>query len=657
MRFRSLYAMSAATTLAAAAIAATTGVSSADPSSGAGASASSAATPSGSFTLTDQKAADFKLPANMKKLHVQSLPDGTTATRYQQMERNASVFGGQITLIKDATGTTTAVIGAYFPQLRAQNAAKLSTGDALGKIKKQIGNGGEFRSELRIDPRTSRYFYEVESLRDTSRPVRWVDAASGETLKSFNALAEGEGIGVKGDRKTISTTQRAVGDYELRSQDKRQLTYDAQNTGQNGVPFRVKVMTDDNDVWDLPGNTSPGQAAGVDAHYYANVVDDFYGDTFGRDSIDDEGMQIVSVTHFGQAYCNAFWNGSYMTYGDGNGTTCKSLSGGLDVDGHELTHGVTEYTSGLIYENASGALNESFSDMMANTIEFYADENSLDPAAKPDWLIGEDVINTPGDPTPGFRNMADPKQDGDPSHLSQAYTGEEDNGGVHTNSGIPNHAYYLTAEGGRNASCEANQYHGVLLTGKAAKDCDIVVDGIGLDKAAQVYYTGFSSLPEYANYCDARNATVAVAKATSKADGESQGKTYKQVRAAWDAVGVHQNCTGGTPPPPPCEGDATASLPFGTPNPYGNNGDCTWTYDNGSAGFSFHFSELNTEADYDYVYVKDAAGKVLATYSGNATVAGPISSPCITTATGSVQFTSDAAVTAPGFTVDAVQPC
>ena len=91
------------------------------------------------------------------------------------------------------------------------------------------------------------------------------------------------------------------------------------NTGRT-TPLQVKPMTDADDVWDLPGNTSPAQPAGVDAHYYAGVVDDFYGDTFGRNSIDDQGMKIISVVHYGQGYCNAFWNGSYMTYGDGNGT-------------------------------------------------------------------------------------------------------------------------------------------------------------------------------------------------------------------------------------------------------------------------------------------------------------------------------------------------
>jgi len=381
-------------------------------------------------------------------------------------------------------------------------------------------------------------------------------------------------------------------------------------------------------------------------------VDSFYRDTFGRDSIDDEGMQIVSVVHFASGYCNAFWNGAYMTYGDGNGTTCKSLSGGLDVDGHELTHGVTDYTSGLIYEYESGALNETFSDIMANTIEYYAEREGLDAAVEPDWLIGEDVINRPGDATPGFRNMADPMQDGDPSHLSQKYTGEEDGGGVHTNSGIANHAYYLTVNGGRNASCVANEHHGVLVN---SRDCKIVVPALGLDQAAQVYYEGFTSLPEYANFCDARNATVAAAAGGAASNSKSGVKADKILGMAWDAVGVHKGCAPGTPPPPPCVGSANATLPIESPHPYGNNGDCTWTYDNGQPGFSFHFTLLDMEEDYDYVYVKDADGNVLATYTG--TASGEFDSPCIPTSTGSVQMVTDPGVKAQGFTINAVNPC
>jgi bacillolysin len=127
------------------------------------------------------------------------------------------------------------------------------------------------------------------------------------------------------------------------------------------------------------------------------------------------------------------------------------------------------------------------------------------------------------------------------------------------------------------------------------------------------------------------------------------------VGAAWDAVGVHDGCAPGTPPPPPCEGSADATLPIESPHPYGNNGDCTWIYDNGTAGFSFHFSLLDLEKDYDYVYVRDADGTLLATYTGTSRRA--FSSPCIGTSTGSVQLVTDASVTAQGFVVDAVEPC
>ncbi len=456
-------------------------------------------------------------------------------------------------------------------------------------------------------------------------------------MKAFDAIAHGEGTGVKGDTKVIDTSRNAAtGSFELKTADDRQETFDLLNkTSGDGV-----LMTDADDLWNSNrGIASPSQAAGVDAHYYAGVVDDFYGDVFGRDSIDGNGMQIVSKVHYDRNYCNAFWNGSYMTYGDGDGRGCLPLSGGLDVDGHELTHGVTEFTSGLIYENESGALNEAFSDMMGNTIEFYADANNLDPTVGPDFRIGEDVIN-PGTAGAGFRNMADPAEFDDPDHMVDKYVGTSDSGGVHTNSGIANHAYYLTVMGGRNAGCTPTATRAATHT----EDCDTVVAPVGLDRTEHIYYDGFTSLPEYANFCDARNATVAVA-------GDQAGP----VSDAWKAVGVYSGCTGGTQPPPPCTSDPDAQLPIESPHPYGNMGDCTWTYDNGTAGFSFHFSSFDLENNYDYVYVKDANGTVLATYTG--TKRRGFDSPCIKTAVGSVQLVSDPAVTGQGFVIDAVNAC
>lgn len=637
MRCRAVLASMAAGVLAVAGLASVATSSSALPA----ASPDRVALPEGSFALSGSSAAAFRLPSDVRQVHTTTFPDGRTQTRYQQYVDGASVLGGQITIVRSAGGTAQTVIGAYFPRLVVRNTTVVSRWQAKRIVTDSIGMKGRFTTTYRINPRTGITFYAIDNIRPTLRPMRWVDATSGKVLRSYNGVAHGEGIGVKNDTKQIDTTLNpSTGVYELLSADGRQKTFDVQNRLNSPI-----LMTDGNDIWNLLGNKSPAQQAGVDAHYYANVVDDFYGDTFGRNSIDDAGMQIQSFVHYGNRYCNAFWNGLYMTYGDGDGRTCLSLSGGLDVDGHELTHGVTEHTSNLIYENQSGALNEAFSDMMGNTIEFYADAHGLDPAAQPDWLIGEDVISSRSDPTPGFRNMADPAQDGDPDHMVEYVNTTSDNGGVHTNSGIPNHAYYLAVNGGQNAGCTAGQWRSAPTH---TEDCDVTVPAVGLGDATQIFYDGFTSLPEFANFCDARNATVASAAAI----GATQASN---IDLAWDAVGVHESCTPGVPPPPPCTGSANATIPFGTPHPYGNNGDCRWTYDNGSAGFRFHFSLLDTEKTFDFVYVEDAGGNVLATYTG--THHHGATSPCIPTSTGSVHFTSDQAVTAQGFTVDAVEAC
>jgi Zn-dependent metalloprotease len=640
MRSRTLFAISASAVLVTSTGLVTASTSSASPQRTA--ATPSASNYSGSFAISGKSAAAYVVPDDVTQVWSSRRPDGTTQTRYQQKVGNAAVFGGQVTVLKNAAGRTTSVVGAYFPDLRPTNAVKVDRAKARGIVVDKVGSRGTFRNQLMVNPRTGRYFYEVQSLRAAQRPVRWVDATSGAVVNAFNALTEGTGLGVKGDTKTIDTTKNAsTGLYELKTGDDRQETYDLQNQ-----PSEVGgvLMSDSDDVWNLnKGITSPSQPAGVDAHYYAGVVDDFYGAVFGRNSLDDNGLKIVSKVHFDRNYCNAFWNGQFMTYGDGDGRTCLPLSGGLDVDGHEMTHGVTEFTSNLIYENESGALNESFSDMMGNTMEFYADANNLDPAAQPDWLIGEDVIpNKTGND--GFRNMGDPAEFADPSDYSLRYTGTADNGGVHTNSGISNHAYYLAVNGGKNASCTANAVHGVLLT---TKSCAVTVPALGLNKAEHIFFDGFTSLPAYANFCDARNATVAASG--TRSDAAAIGK-------AWDAVGVNAGCAGATPPPPPCTSDPAATIPFASPHPYGNNGDCTWTYDNKTAGFAFHFSLMDTEKNFDYVYVKDAAGNTLATYTGKKNGPG-FYGPCIPTSTGSVNLVSDAGVTAQGFTVDGVKPC
>ncbi len=593
----------------------------------------------GLIALDGTVAAGYRLPADLHQTWSATYPDGTSQTHYQQVVAGADVFNGQVTVLRNKAGAVTSVIGAHYDGLEPANATKLSTADVKAKAARLLGTAGTRSADLQLDPRDGHLFYTVETQRFAHRWVQWMDASTGKVEKKYDAVAEGDGVGVKGDQKAIDTTQ-ANSVWQLVTADGRQQTYDAKN----GTTLPGDLMTDADNHWDLalPGNASPSQPPGVDAHYYAGLIDDFYGAVFNRDSIDNAGMPIISTVHYDAGYCNAFWNGEQMTYGDGDGVACKPLSGGLDVVGHELTHGVTEFTSGLIYQGESGALNESFSDMMGNTSEFFAASRGLDPAAQPDWLIGEDVIpaGVYGGTNPGFRNMGDPQDDGDPDHYSERYTGTSDNGGVHTNSGIPNHAYYLAVNGGQNAGCDTTGSGGHTHTA----DCNVTVPALGLTKAEQIFYKGFTSMTEYANFCDARSATLAVA-----------GKSKKAIDKAWAAVGVKAGCTPGVPPPPPCVSDPNAQIPFESPHPYGNNGDCTWTYDNGTAGFAFHFDQLETEAGYDYVVIYDGNGNELARYDGTHPLGQ--TTPCITTNVGSVRLITDPGVTDDGFHVDSVSAC
>jgi thermolysin len=183
--------------------------------------------------------------------------------------------------------------------------------------------------------------------------------------------------------------------------------------------------------------------------------------------------------------------------------------------GHELTHGVTDYTSQLLYENESGALNESFSDMMGTAIEFFFQPAGSGPL-RADYLIGEDVV-TPG----GLRSMENPAFYGQPDHYSKRLITTDDNGGVHTNSGIGNQVYYLAIEGGTN------------------RTSGLSVQGVGQsnrDQIEKVMYRAFTQLmPANATYSVARSATIQSARDLYGAGSAAE----RAVTQAWTAVGVN----------------------------------------------------------------------------------------------------------------------
>ena len=211
-----------------------------------------------------------------------------------------------------------------------------------------------------------------------------------------------------------------------------------------------------------------------------------------------------------------------MIYGDGlpagltiGGQTVDFFSAALDIVAHELTHGVTEYTSNLIYRNESGALNEAFSDIMGTSVEFFYQPPGTG-ILQADYLVGEDVFR-PG----GIRSMANPGAFGDPDHYSRRFTGPEDNGGVHINSGIANQAFYLAVEGGTN------------------RTSGLAVQGVGAanrEQIERVFYRAFTQmLPADATFAVARAATIQSARDQFGANSAAE----RAVTQAWTAVGVN----------------------------------------------------------------------------------------------------------------------
>lgn len=553
------------------------------------ASASTPAPQSGFRALSGPEAADFAVPGDMEL--VNSFPlesSGLTYERYQQVvgARRASVLGGQITVYRDAGGVQRAVIGAHYPGLAPTNEVRTSRADAERAAQRDVGRADQRRSELVIDPATGRQLHRVESIQEEHRWFHLVDAQSGRVVERFDALAHAcdgavepcgfgvhyEEVGDSTDVKDLSGLTRPDSADEIDNAGSEFLLQGLAETLAGGSyrrqsgrdhdwttcwPFSCPPLAwDDNDSWTDLGGSSPGQNELVDIQYYAGIADDYLWIEQGYDWVRqgdlDPDHSITSmdlVGHYSSGYANAFWNGSYAAFGDGDGADFGPFTA-LDVVVHELTHGVTDFTSNLVYQDEPGALNEAFSDIVAATAEAWAEANGRESAASltthPDgpWLMGEDfdIAYDDNRDFPGFRNMMDPEEDGHPDHYSERYTGTGDNGGVHINSAIPNHAFYLLVVGGQNASCASPGDHDSVHCTDGGGDDGLTVTGIGFAPAATAFFQGFTALNESASMCDARLATQAVA-------GSDHGAS---VRDAWVAVGLTDavcGVTGSDDPP------------------------------------------------------------------------------------------------------------
>lgn len=491
---------------------------------------------------------------------------GVRHERHAQIYRGLPVFGGEMIIHTDKKGmvSKTGRI-AHIKGLKVK--PSLSRDDAMAAGARQV-SGASFKANLAVYPLAggARLVWHLSEQAMGSQWQLFVDAHSGEIVNSYNNIMNGTGTGVLGDSKTVDTTFNGSV-YEMLASDNSRITY----TANNRKRLPGTLMTDSDDVWT--------DGAAVDAHHYAGLVLNYYSSVYGRSSFDDMGAQIISSVHYERDLVNAYWNGTQMIYGDGDGVNSLALSGAFDVVAHEITHAVTSSTSDLIYQNESGALNEAFSDIMGAAAEF-----AMQPAIA-DWWLGEDIWLADD----ALRYMDDPTRDGySVDHYSNLITGSADNGGVHGNSGIANLAFYLTSDGGTHPT------NGGSYT------------GVGLSVAEQIYFTAFTEyLTPSATFEDARAACELVALNYSAAIQDS-------VSAAWEGVGV-----GVAPPPGGDEIVLSVGESFSSDHPYANNEDITWTYTNpGASSVRVDFSYIDMERNYDYIYILDGANNIVGSATG-----------------------------------------
>jgi thermolysin len=481
--------------------------------------------------------------------------------RMQQHYQGVPVYGAQV--VRDSeSGVALSIFGEVPQTLSIDTRPALDAAAAERAVMGLAGPGARLirRMELNVVPMPEgapRLAYTTVVGTSTDVFRIFLDANTGAELLRFTQIqtqsAIGTGQGLVGGLKKMSVRSQGgafVADDRLRpplltTYDMRGDLTRAVDVTFGGAPlFPSDLATDSDNVWtDIPT---------IDAHAYIGWTYDYYFKRHGRRGLDNRDRPIVTVVNgarrdvghtvidpiqFGFFVVNAFWCPDcgpgaigVMYFGNGfpanlvfssTGQNWGYLAGSLDVAAHELTHAVTDSTSNLIYMNESGALNESFSDIMGTAVEFYYQPVGAG-VGQADFLLGEDSVRTPsGVGLQGIRSMVSPTAFGDPDHYSIRFTGTTDNGGVHINSGIPNHALYLAVVGG------TNRVSGLSVTG---------VGVANMEQMEKVFYRAFTLLmPANATFSTARAATIQAARDLYGATGP----VVNAVTQAWTAVGVN----------------------------------------------------------------------------------------------------------------------
>ncbi|GMU00480.1 hypothetical protein KH5H1_46000 [Corallococcus caeni] len=423
-----------------------------------------------------------------RRFHVDAR--GQAHERLTQTFQGVPVFGAAAIVHLGANGAVEGVTDRLVRDLKVETTPRLKADEAIQRaVAAQEAAGsvltGAPRADLQIlaDPKDTRLTWRVQlATVDVdglpSMPNVFIDARTGDTVWGFDNLQTSR------NRKTYTAKNR---------------------TTLPGTLVRSE------------GQGPSGDALLDQAHDNAGFTYDFYANVFGRDSYDGLGTALTSSVHYSKNYVNAFWDGTQMVYGDGDGVQSSALTV-LDVVGHELTHAVTDTSSELIYANESGALNEAMSDIFGASIEAYRDG----AVSANTWKIGEECW-TPATAGDALRYMNDPAIAGDYDYYPTRYTGTSDSGGVHWNSGIANLAFHLMVKGGTHPRGKTSNVVPALDANTYAS----------IQKGAAIFYRANTVyLTPGSTFSDARGAT---AQAAADLYGSS---AVTSVNEAWTAVGV-----------------------------------------------------------------------------------------------------------------------
>jgi len=475
-------------------------------------------------------------------------PDGSTHVRYDRTFDGLRVIGGDLVSHRVRSGKIAGVswngarrvaVASTRPTVSAVAAGGVGTRKARLAHESTISSRGELvvysgGPTVKAAPRLA-YDVLTVGVRPDQTPSRLhtiVDATTGATLKSWdeieNATGTGSGTGIYDGTVPLVTT---VGPpWSLRDAAGNYIT-DLNGVADTTGTVSGTTFTDTDNIWGN-GTVSDRASAAVDAQYGAEQTFDFFKNVLGRNGIWNNGIGARSRVHYGTDYQNAFWDGTQMTYGDGASNTHALVE--LDVAGHEMSHGVTENTAGLVGTGEAGGLNEATSDIFGTSVEF----NANNPADVPDYLIGEKV-NLNGDGSP-LRYLDRPSRDGvSPDCWSSTLAGLD----AHYAAGPLDHWFYLASEGSGIKTINGVSYNSPTCNAST-------VTPIGRDAAVKIWYRTLTTyLTSGDSYAAARDGAIESAK-------DLYGAASTQctgIAASFSAIGVPAgavSCGIPTPPPP-----------------------------------------------------------------------------------------------------------